>query len=213
VAEAVLRNLGLMITASSDLRDKVGRYQMEGLVANVNNVAAVVLKTLKNRATVTQDEVFRGVVLFSLVVKRLFPQDDVRVLEDCAVRLERDLPAAVVLARQRPGDAERGVLCDSTIASIERVQRVIGKAIISSPQFAPPPDVQSKTRCLCVMLLLLTVGTEFGTVRQKNREAQEAVTEANLSAWSVEQVCELFEKLGASQDDSKRLKDEGFVWY
>lgn len=45
VAESVLRNLGMMSQAVSDLSTKVGKFQVEGLVSNVKNVGSVVSRS------------------------------------------------------------------------------------------------------------------------------------------------------------------------
>ncbi len=66
--------------------------------------------------------------------------------------------------------------------------------VLSSAEFSAPAsrDVQ-----------------KFGTVRQKQQQAQEAIRNVSLSEWSIAQVGELFQELGASQEDIDRLASEG----
>ncbi len=90
---------------------KVGRYQTEGLVSNVKNVAAVVKKSLSNRATVTQNEA------------------DVQILEDCVARLDVLESTGCRLAFDNPNDRERVRICEEAITGIQRAESIVRKAV------------------------------------------------------------------------------------
>ena len=124
VAEAILRNLGLMVTATTDIRDKLGRYQLEGLVANVDTVSAVVVKTLKNRVTVTQDPAAAA------------------VLSRTVELLEGNLPRIKSLSASRSQEQERMQLCDEVIRSVQEASAVVSQSVVTHASFAPPKDVQ-----------------------------------------------------------------------
>ncbi len=124
VAETIVRNLGLMATATADIRDKIGRYQLDGLIANVDTVSAVVMKTLKNRITVTQDP------------------SGVAVLAGAVEAMEHDLPQIKSMSSSRPGDPERAKLCDRVIRCVEDVVALLSQSMVTHATFAPPEDVQ-----------------------------------------------------------------------
>lgn len=56
VATSLAKNASMMIVAATDMRDKQEGYTWESLIQNVDHVAPVVSRSLRNRVTVTTDE-------------------------------------------------------------------------------------------------------------------------------------------------------------
>ena len=175
VAESIAKNLGLMATAITDLRDGMKRYRLEGLVANVDSVSAVVVRSLRNRVTVTPES----------------ESATMETLSRAASVLEQNLPRVKQLSADQSDEQLRLRLCDECLEATRAAQSVLSRAVVGSAVFVAPSDVQA-----------------FGTVRAREHKARETLRKVRLSDWDVERVVDLFARLGASEAETTRLRQE-----
>jgi len=121
VATSLNRNVGLMITSAEQMRDLQGSHTWESLIHNVDQVAPVVLRSLKNRATVTQDG------------------EDKETLEQVVTELETEIPhmrTACQAARDTGGTSiESTRACNAIIRACQRAQDVLSRHIIGDANY------------------------------------------------------------------------------
>ena len=177
VSEVIARNVQFNIQAVSDIRDKVGTFSINSLIDNIDAVCIVVLRSFRNRASISQDE--DRIIL----EKASEHQKEGNLDRIKALSLELD-------AGNKENDPERLKLCNDIIECSQQVLGLLNQSIVTHESFAPPKDVEN-----------------FATIRSKETKARK--TEEGLACFTIDQVCALFQSLGASETHLQTLRTEG----